>query len=89
MQVDSLPVKPQGKPNNPGVGSLFLLQRIFLTQESNRDFLHCRWIVYQLSYQGETGRQRVNSHTIVLSLKSNVMKAMRDQEEDEMALPEL
>ena len=31
---------------------LFLLQRIFPTQESNRGLLHCRWILYQLSYQG-------------------------------------
>ena len=41
----------QGKPKNTGVGSLSLLQGIFLTQESNRR-LHCRWILYQLSYQG-------------------------------------
>ena len=34
------------------VGSLALLQKIFLTQESNRGFLHCRWILHQLSYQG-------------------------------------
>ena len=25
---------------------------IFLTQESNQDLLHCRWILYQLSQQG-------------------------------------
>ena len=37
---------------NTGVGSLSLLQRIFPTQESNRGLLHCRWILYQLSYQG-------------------------------------
>ena len=36
LQADSLPAEPQGKPKNPGVGSLSLLQRIFLTQESNR-----------------------------------------------------
>ena len=24
LQVDSLPAEPQGKPKNPGVGSLFL-----------------------------------------------------------------
>ena len=41
----------QGKPKNTGVGSLPLLQWIFPTQESNGDFLHCRWILYQLSYQ--------------------------------------
>ena len=28
------------------------LQGIFLTQESNQGLLHCRWILYQLSYQG-------------------------------------
>ena len=27
--------EPQGKPKNTGVGGLFLLQRIFLTQEPN------------------------------------------------------
>ena len=51
LQVDSLPAEPQGKPKNPGVGSLSLLQQIFLTQESNQGLLHCRWILYQMSYQ--------------------------------------
>ena len=37
---------------NTGVGSLSLLQWIFLTQESNRVFLRCRRILYQLSSQG-------------------------------------
>ena len=37
---------------NTGVGSLSLLQWIFLIQESNWGLLHCRWILYQLSYQG-------------------------------------
>ena len=32
--------------------SLSLFQRIFPTQESNQGLLHCRWILYQLSYQG-------------------------------------
>ena len=36
---------------NTGVGSLSLLQRIFPTQESNWCLLHCRQILYQLSYQ--------------------------------------
>ena len=49
--MDSLPAEPQGKPKNTGVGSLFLLQWIFLTQESNLGLLNCRWILYQLSYQ--------------------------------------
>ena len=34
------------------VGSLSLLQRIFLSQVLNQGLLHCRWILYQLSYQG-------------------------------------
>ena len=37
---------------NTGVGSGSLLQGIFLTQESNQGLLHCRQILYQLSYQG-------------------------------------
>ena len=52
LQADSLPADPQGKPKNIGVGSLSLLQRIFLTQELNQDLLHCRWILYQLSSEG-------------------------------------
>ena len=43
---------PQGKTKNTRVGSLSLLQGIFLTQESNWGILHCRWILYQWSYQG-------------------------------------
>ena len=37
---------------NTGVGCHFLLQRIFLTQGSNLDLLHCREILYCLSLQG-------------------------------------
>ena len=35
-----------------GLGCHFLLQWIFLTQESNRGLLHCRQILYQLSHEG-------------------------------------
>ena len=52
LQVDSLPSEPPGKPKNTGVGSLSLLQGVFPTQESNRGLLHCRQILYQLSFQG-------------------------------------
>ena len=52
MQADSLLAEPPGEPKNTGVGSLPLLQGIFLTQESNQGLLHCRWIPCQLSYQG-------------------------------------
>ena len=36
---------------NTGVGCHFLLQWIFPTQESNPGLLHCRQILYQLSYE--------------------------------------
>ena len=35
-----------------GVGSLSLLQGIFLTQGSNPGLPHCRWVLYQLSHRG-------------------------------------
>ena len=59
LQADSSPTESQGKPKNTGVGSLSLLQRIFPTQESNQGLLHCRWILYQLSYEGSP---RVSCH---------------------------
>ena len=37
---------------NTEVGSLSLLQGIFLTQDLNWGLLYCRQILYQLSYQG-------------------------------------
>ena len=37
---------------NTGVGSLSLIQGIFPTQGLNPVLPHCRWILYQLSYQG-------------------------------------
>ena len=52
LQADSLPSDPPGKSKNTGVGSLSLLQGLIPTQESNWGLLHCRWILYQLSYQG-------------------------------------
>ena len=52
LRVDSLPAEPPGKPKNTWVGSLSLLQGIFLTQQLNQGFLHCRQILCQVSYQG-------------------------------------
>ena len=52
LQVDSLPSEPPGKPKNIGVSSLSLLQGICPTQKSNQSVLHCRQILYQLSYLG-------------------------------------
>ena len=52
LQENSLPAEPEGKPKNAEVGSLYLLQWIFLTQELNWGLLYFKWIIYQLSYQG-------------------------------------
>ena len=52
FQADSLPSEPPGNSKNTGVGILSFLQGIFLTQKLNRGVLHCRQILYQLSYQG-------------------------------------
>ena len=52
LEEDSLPAEPQGKLKKTGMSCLSLLQGIFLTQESNWGLLHCRWILYQLSYEG-------------------------------------
>ena len=51
LQADSLPAETQGKPKNTRLGSLSLLQGVFPTQELNQGLLHCRRILYQLSYQ--------------------------------------
>ena len=63
LQVDSLPAEPQEKPKNTGMGSLSLLQWIFPTQELNWVLPHCRWILYQLSYQGSTVLHRCPSNS--------------------------
>ena len=57
---------PQAKPKNTEVGSLSLLQQIFPTQKLNRGLLHCRWILYQLSYRGSP----VNS--VAMNIKVHV-----------------
>ena len=51
LQVDSLLSETSGKLKNIGVGSLSLLQGIFLTQELKRGLLLCRQVLYQLSYR--------------------------------------
>ena len=56
FQADFLPAEPQGKPKNTGVSSLFFLQGIFLTQESNQGLLHCRRILY-LSGEPPAGKE--------------------------------
>ena len=48
-----------GKPQNTGVGSLSFLQGIFPTQELNQGLLHCRQILYQLSYEGSPNTLKI------------------------------
>ena len=69
LQADYLPAEPPGKPKNTGVGSLSLLQLIFLTQESNQGLLHCRQILYQLSYEGNPKKVKC-----ILNLEDKIMK---------------
>ena len=52
LQADSLPAEPPEKPQNTGEGNLSILQGIFPDPGMNWSHLHCRWILYQLSYQG-------------------------------------
>ena len=51
LQADR-PSEPPGKPENTGVGSLPVLQGNLPTQELNWGLLHCRQVLYQLSYSG-------------------------------------
>ena len=76
LWVDSLPCEPPGKPKTTGVGSLFLLQGIFPTQDSNWGLLHCRWILYQLSYHGNSDK------SIFLCKKQNKTKNLMEFQEE-------
>ena len=65
------PAEPPGKLKSSEVGSLSLLQQVFTTQESNWGLLHCRWILYQLSYQG---RQFCPKEKLNLGQNLNILK---------------
>ena len=73
MQADSLSAEPPGESKNPGVGSLDLLQGIFLTQGLNQGLLHCRWILYQLSCQGSSNQGTSIYLSIYLSIHLSVI----------------
>ena len=51
-----------------GMGHHFLLQGIFPTQGSNVGLLHCRQILYQLSYKGNPANRISQSVQLVQSL---------------------
>ena len=69
-----------GKPKNTGVGSPSLLPQIFPTQESNLGLLHCRRILYQLSYQGPSVGTRLNK--MEFPHRGNGYKATRNNKEE-------
>ena len=52
---DPMDSSPPGK--NIGVDCCAFLQGIFLTEGLNTGLLHCRWVLYCLSYQGIEGRR--------------------------------
>ena len=62
------------------MSSLSVLQQIFPTQESNWGLLHCRWILYQLSYQfiakkATSGKKK--------NLKNNLSLHLEELEKEE------
>ena len=66
---------------NTGVGCHFLLQRMFLTQGSNQDLLHCRQILYHLSHQRLYLQRfyfQIRPHSLVLSGHEFRMGRTRD-----------
>ena len=72
LQADCLLSEPPGKPKNTSVGSLFLLQGNFPAQELNQGLLHCRQLLYQLSYQ------RSPSGSLSMECQKNAGKRKRN-----------
>ena len=52
-QADCLPAEPPERPKNTAVDGLSLLQGIFPNQELNCSLLHCRRVLYPLSFQAK------------------------------------
>ena len=65
---------------NTGVGSLSLLQGIFLTQGSNPGLPHCRRILYQLSHKGSS-LQKATLQALLLYMKKVTCIAQEMKEE--------
>ena len=68
---NSLPSESPGKTKNTGVDSLSFIQGIFLTQESNQSLLHCRQILYLLSYQGSPLDSRCSVNVFQMEILLN------------------
>ena len=66
---------------NPTVRNLSLLQRIFPTQELTWGLLHCRQILYQLSYQGSLSSRGRSTQQIHQQIKHLyvVTRAMKER----------
>ena len=65
---------PNSADQNTGVCSLSLLQPIFLTQELNLGLLHCKRILYHLSYQGSPHylfKDLIFKYNYILSVKAS------------------
>ena len=59
-----------------GIDNHSLLQRIFLTQESNPDLLHCGQILYHLSYQGSPFHRGNRLSRVEVEKKLETLKTM-------------
>ena len=73
LQLSSLLCPRDFPGKTTGVGCHSLLQRVFLTQGSNPGFLHCRRILYHLSYSArmisvsqrkKKGKERTNQKEV-------------------------
>ena len=60
----------KGKPKNTGLSNLSHLQGIFQTQELSQGLLHCRRILYQLTYLGSLipNRERSMPRLYIITL---------------------
>ena len=74
---------------NTGVGSLSLLQGILPTQESNPGLLHCRQILYQLSYQGSPSLLLVNALSVSQSWDFLLNSSFKEDKDWGLASSEL
>ena len=75
LWANSLPSEPPRKRKNTGVGSLSFLQGIFPTQGLNPGLPHCRWILYQLSYQED--RETCQSSTQIRCLYCHLISSVQ------------
>ena len=63
-----------------GVCSGSLLQGIFPTQELNWGLLHCRWILYQRSYQASPARETPTVRSLSTLLESGPCSLQLERE---------